>query len=212
MRSRSQAILKLMCKSREKLFTLCTPGDVTNYLFSNNPQYQLLNGGIEDRAKLLGFLQLVYQELYPQQQSYIHLESTVDRYLSSDTPLWFVTVDSRNERLLRQTLRYRQRDDSPQDRLRQGSGHIGCLWLGMAIDQITGIRHPNIFLLYVDPSHRRQGIGRELMRQAEVWAKLEGYSQISLQVFTTNQPALDLYGSLGYEARSISMFRELDRE
>jgi ribosomal protein S18 acetylase RimI-like enzyme len=178
---------------------------VTNYLFSNNTQYQLLNGGIGDSAKLLGFLQITYQELYPQQQSYRHLESTVDRYLSSDTPLWFVTVDARNERL-------RQRTDSPPDKLRQGSMNIACLWLGMAIDQITGIRHPNIFLIYVEPDYRRQGIGRELMRQAEVWARLEGYSQISLQVFTTNQPALDLYDSLGYEARSISMFRELDRE
>jgi ribosomal protein S18 acetylase RimI-like enzyme len=167
---------------------------VTNYLFSNNTQYQLLNGGSGDRAKLLDFLQITYRELYPQQEIYSHLESTVDRYLSSDTPLWFVTVD---------------RDDTPQKRLRQGSVRIGCLWLGMAIDQITGIRHPNIFLIYVEPSYRRQGIGRELMRQAEVWAKSQGYSQISLQVFTTNQPAMDLYTSLGYEARSISMFREL---
>jgi ribosomal protein S18 acetylase RimI-like enzyme len=167
---------------------------VTNYLFSDNTKYQLLNGEIGDRAKLLDFLQIVYRELYPQQQIYSHLESTVDRYLSSDTPLWFVTADC---------------EDSPQENLRQGSVRIGCLWLGMAIDQITGIRHPNIFLIYVDPSYRRQGIGRELMRQAEVWAKIEGYSQISLQVFTTNQPAIDLYASLGYEARSISMFREL---
>jgi ribosomal protein S18 acetylase RimI-like enzyme len=167
---------------------------VTNYLFSNNSQYQLLNGGIEDRAKLLGFLQITYQELYPQQQNYRHLESTVDRYLSSDTPLWFVTADG---------------EEAPGHGLRQQSINIGCLWLGMAIDQITGIRHPNIFLIYVEPSYRRQGIGRELMQQAEVWAKLEGYSQISLQVFTTNQPAIDLYDSLGYEARSISMFREL---
>ena len=170
---------------------------MTNYLFSNNTQYQLLNGGIEDRAKLLGFLQITYRELYPQQQNYQHLEFTVDRYLSSDTPLWFVTVD---------------RDDCPQASLHQGSINIGCLWLGMAIDQITGIRHPNIFLIYVEPNYRRQGIGRELMRQAEGWAKLEGYSQISLQVFTTNQAAIDLYSSLGYEARSISMFRDLDRD
>jgi ribosomal protein S18 acetylase RimI-like enzyme len=166
---------------------------VAKYLFSNNTQYQLLNGGSGDRAKLLDFLQITYRELYPQQQIYSHLESTVDRYLSSDTPLWFVTADC---------------GDAPE-RLHQGSVTIGCLWLGMAIDQITGIRHPNIFLIYVEPSYRRQGIGRELMCQAEVWAKSQGYSQISLQVFTTNQPAIDLYTSLGYEARSISMFREL---
>jgi ribosomal protein S18 acetylase RimI-like enzyme len=168
---------------------------VIKHLFFNNTQYQLRNGEIGDRTQLLDFLQITYQELYPQQQSYRHLESTVDRYLSSDTPLWFVTVHC---------------DDDSRANLRQQDANIACLWLGMAIDQITGIRHPNIFLIYVEPGYRRQGIGRELMRQAEVWAKLEGYSQISLQVFTTNQPAIDLYDSLGYEARSISMFRELD--
>jgi ribosomal protein S18 acetylase RimI-like enzyme len=170
---------------------------VINYLFPNNTKYQLRHGEIADRAKLLSFLQITYQELYPQQQQYRHLESTVDRYLSSDTPLWFVMADF---------------NDAPAEMLHPRDPNIACLWLGMAIDQITGIRHPNIFLIYVDPGYRRQGIGRELMRQAEVWAKLEGYSQISLQVFTTNQPAIDLYGSLGYEARSISMFRELDRD
>ncbi len=168
---------------------------MTNYLFPDNPKYQLRHGEIGDRAKLLSFLQITYQELYPQQQNYQHLESTVDRYLSSDTPLWFVTANC---------------DDAASKMLPQRDASIACIWLGMAIDQITGIRHPNIFLIYVEPGYRRQGIGRELMRQAEVWAKLEGYSQISLQVFTTNQPAIDLYGSLGYEARSISMFRELD--
>ncbi len=167
---------------------------MTKYLFRNNTQYQLRNGEIEDRTQLLGFLQLTYQELYPQQQNYRHLESTVDRYLSNGTPLWFVTAN---------------RDENPEDRQPQRDPNIACLWLGMAIDQITGIRHPNIFLIYVEPSYRRQGIGRELMRRAEVWAKLEGYSQISLQVFTTNQAAIDLYDSLGYEARSISMFRDL---
>jgi ribosomal protein S18 acetylase RimI-like enzyme len=160
---------------------------VTNYLFANNTEYKLLTGDVTNRVQLLSFLQTTYGELYPEQQSYRHLESTVDRYLSSDTPLWFVTVDRE-----------------------QISVKVACLWLGIAIDQITGIRHPNIFLIYVEPSYRRQGIGRALMKQAEVWAKSQGYEQISLQVFTTNQPAIDLYASLGYEARSISMFRDLN--
>jgi ribosomal protein S18 acetylase RimI-like enzyme len=96
--------------------------------------------------------------------------------------LWFVTTSSRK---------------------------IACLWLGIAIDQVTGIRHPNIFLVYVDPAYRRQGIGRALMEYAQVWAKAQGYTQIGLQVFTNNQPAIDLYQQLGYQPRSISMMREI---
>lgn len=141
------------------------------------------NGYTNETVSLLKFLQITYQELYPHQQNYQHLQLTVDRYLSADTPLWFVTTS--------------------------GSVKIACLWLGMAIDQVNGIRHPNIFLIYVDPNYRRQGIGRALMGHAEAWAKDRGYTQMGLQVFTNNQPAIDLYQQLGYQPRSISMMREL---
>jgi ribosomal protein S18 acetylase RimI-like enzyme len=157
---------------------------VTTYLFPHRTKYELITGNAIETATLLKFLQITYQELYPQQQNYQHLQSTVDRYFSAETPLWFVTTPERSIK-------------------------IACLWLGIAIDQVTGIRHPNIFLIYVDPMHRRQGIGRALMAHAEAWTKERGYTQISLQVFTTNQPAIDLYQQLGYQPRSISMLREL---
>jgi ribosomal protein S18 acetylase RimI-like enzyme len=159
---------------------------VTIYLFPHLTQYQLVTGNALDVTTLLKFLQITYQELYPQQQNYQHLQSTVDRYFSSETPLWFVTTFDRDR-----------------------SVKIACLWIGIAIDQITGIRHPNIFLIYTDPAYRRQGIGRALMEHADSWAKAQGYTQIGLQVFTTNQPAIELYQQLGYQSRSISMMREL---
>ena len=136
-----------------------------------------------DVAALLKFLQVTYQELYPQQQDYQHLQLTVDRYLSFDTPLWFVTTT--------------------------GSTKIACLWLGIAIDQVNGVRHPNIFLVYVDPAYRRQGIAKALIQHAEAWAKNSGYTQMGLQVFTANRSAIELYQQLGYQPRSISMMREL---
>jgi ribosomal protein S18 acetylase RimI-like enzyme len=156
---------------------------VTINLFANLINYQPIVGSSSDVPTLLRFLQITYQELYPQQQDYRHLQSTVDRYFSAETPLWFVTTSN--------------------------STKVACLWLGIAIDQVTGIRHPNIFTIYVDPDYRRQGIGRALMGHAEVWAKAQGYTQIGLQVFIDNQPAIDLYQQLGYQPRSISMMREL---
>lgn len=155
-------------------------------LSGDKSEYQLIVGGTIDRAKLLKFMRVTYQELYPQQNNYTHLELTVNRYLGKDTPLWFVTVSQGSKPI-----------------------KIACLWLGMAIDQVTGIRHPNVFLVYVDPAHRRRGIGRDLMQHAAGWAKSQGYTQISLQVFTENQAAIDLYHQLGYQSRSISMFREI---
>ena len=157
---------------------------MNTYLFPDRTQYQLVTGASIDVATLLRFLQITYQELYPQQQDYQHLQVTVDRYFTHQTPLWFVSTNEPDER-------------------------IACLWVGIAIDQITGNRHPNIFLIYVAPAYRRQGIGRALMQYVEVWAKNQGYTQIGLQVFTTDLPAIELYHKLGYESRSISMMREL---
>lgn len=156
------------------------------YLFPDRTQYQLLAGTEKDRATLSKFLEVTYRELYPHQQNYQHLQLTVDRYFSTTTPLWFVTVAT------------------PERSVR-----IACLWLGIAIDQITGNRHPHIFAIYVAPAYRRQGIGRALLQHAEAWAKSQGYTQIGLQVFTTNQPAIALYQQLGYQPRAISMIREL---
>lgn len=156
---------------------------MTSYLFPQSNEYQLVTGTALEIASLVKFLQVTYQELYPHQQSYQHLQATVDRYFSAETPLWFVhTADSTK---------------------------IACLWMGLAIDQVNGIRHPNIFLVYVDPVYRRQGIGRALIEHAEAWAQERGYTQIGLQVFTTNKSAIDLYHQLGYVDRSISMMREL---
>jgi ribosomal protein S18 acetylase RimI-like enzyme len=129
-----------------------------------------------------------YQEMFPEQE-FSHLTRTVEQYLSPDTPLWWVDVDSDTK---------------------LSTSPIGCLWVGNAIDQVTGIRHPHIFLLYVVPEHRRQGIGTALMTFIEHWAKQRGDRQIGLQVFTSNTPALNLYHHLGYRTESLFMVKSLD--
>ncbi len=156
---------------------------MTTNLFPDRTEYKLVTGAALDVAALLKFLQVTYQELYPHQQNYQHLQLTVDRYFSSETPLWFVTTSN--------------------------STKIACLWLGIAIDQVNGVRHPNIFLVYVDPAYRRQGIAKASIEHAEAWAKNSGYTQMGLQVFTANQSAIELYQQLGYQPRSISMMRDL---
>jgi ribosomal protein S18 acetylase RimI-like enzyme len=154
------------------------------------PGYELRSGSTLDRALLVKFMQRTYQELYVG-QPVAHLAHTVEQYFSTDTPLWWV------EPVI---------NPIPQSlfQLRQP---IACLWLGNAIDQIQGDRHAHIFLVYVDPAHRRCGIGSALMRQAEAWAQARGDRQIGLQVFQANQPALQLYEKLGYQPQSIWMVK-----
>lgn len=146
-------------------------------------RYSLRRGSTLDRALLVKFMHLTYQELYPEARS-AHLSETVERYLSSQTPIWWVEAET---------------------------VPTACLWLGSAIDQVSGQRYPHMFLLYVSPPHRRLGIGAALVRQAEDWAKASGSDQIGLQVFQHNQPALKLYQKLGFQPQWLGMVKPLSK-
>lgn len=61
----------------------------------------------------------------------------------------------------------------------------------------------------VTEAFRGQGIGRELMAQAELWAAANGAAEVRLSVWSFNQPALRLYEELGYEVRSLSLAKDL---
>lgn len=126
-------------------------------------------------------MQRTYQELYPD-HNFAHLVQTVEQYLSPETPLLWIE---------------------------QNYQPVGCLWMGNATDQIRGDRHTYIFLLYVKPAHRRQGIGAALMEHAEDLARQKGDRQIGLQVFQQNQAALNLYENLGYTVQSVWMTKAL---
>ncbi|TVP68605.1 MAG: GNAT family N-acetyltransferase [Leptolyngbya sp. LCM1.Bin17] len=150
--------------------------------------YRLRQGSPLDRATLVIFMQRHYIEL-DAEQSLGPMAATVDRYLSRDTPLWWVEAD--------------EPDASGQ------SNPVGGLWLGQATDQRTGVKHPYVLLLYVAPLHRRRGVATALMQVAHQWAKDQGYGQVSLQVFSHNQAAQALYQKLGYQPEAILMKRQL---
>ena len=82
--------------------------------------------------------------------------------------------------------------------------------MGTGIDQVTGERYSHIFLLYVMPEYRQQGIGKALMNQAILYAKNKGDQKIGLQVFTHNQQALNLYQNLGFQTQFYLMFKKLE--
>ncbi|MEP0886756.1 MULTISPECIES: GNAT family N-acetyltransferase [unclassified Leptolyngbya] len=157
--------------------------------------YRLRLGSSIDQALLLKLMQRTYQELHPG-SNISHLAETVERYFSQETPLWFVeTAPAGNSQGL---LTYTQ--------------VVGCLWAGSAIDQVKGDRHAHIFLLYVSPSHRQQGIASVLMQQVEAWARERGDRQVALQVFEFNQPAIRLYEKFGYQVQSLLMTKGLNTQ
>ncbi|NET08128.1 MAG: GNAT family N-acetyltransferase [Symploca sp. SIO2B6] len=156
--------------------------------------YKLQIGSRRQRATLVKFIQLSYQELFPEQDDFSHLAETVEKYFSQETPLWLVN----KAEVVTSEL--------PSSNYTQP---VACLWMGNAIDQVKGDRYAHIFLLYVMPEYRRQGIGSVLMRHAEDWVRARGDRQLGLQVFPNNQPALNLYHRLGYQTQSLWMVKNL---
>ncbi|MDK2407885.1 GNAT family N-acetyltransferase [Aphanizomenon sp. PH219] len=172
------------------------------------PGYSLRQGSTLDKALLVKFMQRTYQEQFPN-QDFSHLAHTVEQYFCRDTPLWWVykevgEVGEVGTEILHQLP------------ITDYQSPVACLWVGNAIDQVSGDRHPHIFLLYVIPEYRRKGIGKGLMAYVENWATQKrdvsgkpSYRQIGLQVFVSNTPALNLYHQLGYQEQSLWMVKSL---
>ena len=172
------------------------------------PGYGLRSGSGLDRAKLVKFMHRTYRELYPDGELG-HLAQTVEQYFSNQTPVWWVECQKNSPEEAEILPVLPSQYLNPQYQVQNLQSVVGCLWLGNAIDQTTGERYAHIFLLYVAPEHRRLGVGAALVIHAENWARERGDRQIGLQVFLSNQPALNLYQKLGYQSHSISMLKSL---
>jgi ribosomal protein S18 acetylase RimI-like enzyme len=159
---------------------------VSNFSNLKAQPYRLWTGKRANQQLLLQFLHQAYQELFPTAQLG-HLPQTIQQLWSDPVGLWFI-----------------------ESTLPEQSGQtLGCLWLGNAIDQVSGDRYTHIFLLYVDRDHRRQGLGTALMQHAETWALEQGNRQIGLHVFVDNVPAYHLYQQLGYVSQAVFLRKHL---
>ena len=69
-----------------------------------------------------------------------------------------------------------------------------------------------IYDIRVLPKFRRQGLGTQLLLQAEQWARNEGFSKIGLHVFGSNEPAINLYQSQHYKMRNCYFQKEITLE
>ena len=66
-------------------------------------------------------------------------------------------------------------------------------------------QHAAIGDIVVTSEHRRAGVGRLLMADADDWARVRGAAEIELTVWDFNSNAAALYESLGYETTRRTM-------
>jgi ribosomal protein S18 acetylase RimI-like enzyme len=91
--------------------------------------------------------------------------------------------------------------------LERGSEPVGRLWL--AERTIDGRRVVFVYDVEIEAQHRGQGLGRSVMLLAEDEARARGIERIELNVFGGNTVARNLYRSLGYAERAVSMGKDL---
>jgi len=64
---------------------------------------------------------------------------------------------------------------------------------------------------YVEPTHRRMGLGRQLVRYAERWAAAHGCTEMASDAEVGNETSLNAHLQLGYEitSRLVHLRKEL---
>ncbi len=70
-------------------------------------------------------------------------------------------------------------------------------------------RAGRVLELYVLPEHRDHGIGKALMREAELSLRSSGCDTIKIEVFAPNEGARRFYKSLGYSEWIVDIFKRL---
>ena len=67
--------------------------------------------------------------------------------------------------------------------------------------------------LGVDPDHRRKGLARQIMSEAERLLRKEGCSKINLQVRSSNAQAIEFYRQIGFAVDDVvSMGKRLESD
>lgn len=104
--------------------------------------------------------------------------------------------------------------ESPDDGSRvliaeAGDERLGFMLLEELRDYFTLERHGHVGILAVTDGAEGQGVGGALIRAAESWARDRGYRTLTLNVFTGNQHARDVYEHLGFEPDTIKYIKAL---
>jgi len=91
--------------------------------------------------------------------------------------------------------------------LEEDGRRLGHLWIGER--ELQERRVLWIWDVFVEPTERGRGLGREAMQLAEEEGRRRGVDRVELNVFGGNEVARRLYGSLGYEEIAVMMGKQL---
>jgi ribosomal protein S18 acetylase RimI-like enzyme len=92
-----------------------------------------------------------------------------------------------------------------------GGRPAGFIHLTTTHDYYTDSHAAHIADVVVSADAGGRGIGSALMKHAEDWARQRGFEMLTLNVFSANRGARDLYARLGFDEEWIRCIKRLQR-
>jgi ribosomal protein S18 acetylase RimI-like enzyme len=77
-----------------------------------------------------------------------------------------------------------------------------------AVDYLKHDRYAYLGFMYVEPEHRGKGVNQKILDALLNWAKERGLTEIRLEVFSENQPAIKAYEKAGFKSLMLEMRME----
>ncbi|HEX2606452.1 MAG TPA: GNAT family N-acetyltransferase [Flavisolibacter sp.] len=71
-------------------------------------------------------------------------------------------------------------------------------------------RHAYLGFMYVLPEFRGRGINQRILKVLESWAGTQGITELRLEVYTYNQPAVSAYEKAGFQPLLVQMRKEVE--
>jgi GNAT superfamily N-acetyltransferase len=71
-------------------------------------------------------------------------------------------------------------------------------------------KHAYLGFMYVEPEHRGKGVNRRVIEHLKSWAKLQGMTELRLDVYNDNQAAIKAYQKFGFTKLLIEMRMGID--
>jgi GNAT superfamily N-acetyltransferase len=87
---------------------------------------------------------------------------------------------------------------------------VGFAFLEPAIDYFTGDQHGHLGMVAVTADSEGHGAGAALMQHAEQWARANGFSRLTLNVFEGNDRARRVYERFGYRVETVRYVKLLE--
>jgi GNAT superfamily N-acetyltransferase len=86
---------------------------------------------------------------------------------------------------------------------------IGVVLLDTRHDYFTDEAHGHVAILAVAREAEGQGVGRALLKAAEDWGRANGFSKLTLAVFTDNRRAKEVYERQGWRPELETWYKNL---